>query len=149
MPHKEVASGSTGHPPLQATRPGVRVDQAAARLARAQKLKAELEEKRAGCKRQSHGDCRCHGRARKRKARSHPKRPNHRPWLSLYHFQQGAVSCQKSLATDPKEKERAKRRCNESHEAAGITQEAAQEEVDTAHKLTLGEYALLRILRLH
>ena len=45
------------------------------------------------------------------------------------------LSCQKSMATDPEEKERAKRRCNESHEAAGVTQEAAQEEVDTAHKL--------------
>ena len=45
------------------------------------------------------------------------------------------LSCQKSMATDPEEKERAKRRCNESHEAAGVIQEAAQEEVDTAHKL--------------
>ena len=36
------------------------------------------------------------------------------------------------MATDPDEKARAKRRCNESHEAAGVTQEAAQEEVDAA-----------------
>ena len=74
----------------------VRVDQATARLTRAQKLKAELEEKlleveQAVQDNLDHGYCRRHGRAGKRKARSHPKRPNHRPWLSLYHLQQGAV----------------------------------------------------------
>ena len=41
--------------------------------------------------RQSQGDLRCHVTTRKRKARSHPKSPNHRPWLSLHHLQQRAV----------------------------------------------------------
>ena len=55
------------------------------------RTRGEAPRGRASGARQSHGDCRCNRRARKRKARSHPKRPNHRPWLSLYHLQQGAV----------------------------------------------------------
>ena len=39
------------------------------------------------------------------------------------------------MANDPEGRERAKWRCTEGHESAGVTQEAAQEEVDTARKL--------------
>ena len=124
------------------TRPGVRVDQATARLARAQKLETELEEKLFEVEQL----CRTISwrlPLPSSKCALIPSAPTTYlgPTCITFSREQSAelqgflLSCQKSLATDPEEKERAKRRCNQSHEATGVTQEAAQEEVHTAHKL--------------
>ena len=129
------------------TRPGVRVDQATARLTRAQKLKAELEEKLLEVEQAVQDNlteiAAATAELENAKRALIPSAPTTDPGSACITFsrEQSAelqgflLSCQKSLATDPEEKERAKRRCNESHEAAGVTQEAAQEEVDTANKL--------------
>ena len=128
------------------TRPGVRVDQATARLTRAQKLKAELEEKLLEVEQAVQDNlteiAAATAELENAKRALIPSAPTTDPGSACITFsrEQSAelqgflLSCQKSMATDPEEKERAKRRCNESHEAAGVTEEAAQE-VDTAHKL--------------
>ena len=76
------------------TRPGVRVDQATARLARAQKLKAQLEEKLLEVKQAVQDNLTEIAAATaelENAKRALISSPNHRPWLSLYHLQQGAV----------------------------------------------------------
>ena len=133
---------------LPETQPGVRVDQATARLARAQKLKAELEEKLLEVEQAVQDNlteiAAATAELESAKRALIPSAPTTDPGSACITFSrehsaelQGfLLSCQKSLATDPsRRKKREKRRCNESHEAAGVTQEAAQEEVDTAHKL--------------
>ena len=104
------------------TRPGVRVDQATARLARVQKLKVELEEKLFEVEAAVQDNL-------KEIAAATAELENVK---KLHGF---LLSCQKSMANDPEGKERAKRGCAEGHEATGVTQEAAQEEFDAAHKL--------------
>ena len=122
--------------------PGVRVDQATARLTRAQKLKAEPEEKLLEVEQAVQDNLMEIAAAttelENAKHTLIPSAPSIDSGSACITFsrEQSAelqgflLSCQKSMATDPEEKERAKRRCNESHEAAGVTQEAAQEEVD-------------------
>ena len=57
--------------------------------------------------------------------------------LFLFLFRENAAiqNHNESMTNDPEGKARAKRRCTERHEATGFTEEAAQEEVDIAHKL--------------
>ena len=115
------------------TRPGVRVDQATACLTRVQKLKVELEEKllmvEAALQDNSQGDCPGPRRTRQRKARAFtPSTPVTEPGSTRTTFngEQSAelhaflLSCQTSMASDPVEKERAKRHCSEGHEPASV-----------------------------
>ena len=108
------------------TRPGVRVDQATARLARAQKLKAELEEKLLEVEQAAQDNlteiAAATAELENAKRSLIPSAPTTDPGSACITFsrEQSAelqgflLSCQKSLATDPEEKERAKRRYNES-----------------------------------
>ena len=123
-------------------RPGIRVYQATARLTKAQKLKAELTRSSSrSSKRYKTISRRSELESAKRALI--PSAPTTDPGSACITFsreqsaelQRVLLPCQKSMATDPEERERAKQRCNESHEAAGVTQEAAQEEINTAHKL--------------
>ena len=106
------------------TRPGVRVDQATARLTRAQKLKAELKEKLLEVKQAVQDNlteiAAATAELENAKRALIPSAPTTNLGSACITFnrEQSAelqgflLSCQESMAIDPEDKERTKRRCD-------------------------------------
>ena len=118
------------------TRPGVRVDQATARLARAPRLKVKLEEKLFEVEtavQDNLNEVAAAAADLENVKRAHPKRPNHRFWLSLCHLQQRAVCRTPRVFALVSEKHGQQSR--RKGKSKTPLHRRTQEEIDTAHKL--------------